>query len=102
MTAAAPTLPVREPVVDIWSDASQVMLVAELPGASRDGLQLTLDRRMLTLEATAPTHRFQRTFSVGMEVEEEGMRAELHNGVLTVHLPRASRDRARQIPVIEA
>ncbi len=98
----SPVLPTRQPDVDIWSDDSGVQLIADVPGATAEGLSLRLESRVLHLEATAPDHRYQRSFHVTMDVDEDGLTAALKNGVLTVSLPRANREKGRTIPVIEA
>ncbi len=101
-TPSPDRLPLREPAVDIWSDDDRVLLVAEVPGATTEGLSLRLENRVLHLDARSPTHRYRRAFSVGMAVEKDALTAELRHGLLTVSLPRAAHEKPRQIPVVEA
>ena len=42
---------------------------------------------------------FQRTFSIGESIDAEAINAEVHNGVLVVHLPKAESAKPKRIAV---
>jgi HSP20 family protein len=52
---------------------------------------------VVTLEASCSD--FRRTFVVPPEVDADGIRAEIENGVLRVHLPKAAAREPRSIPI---
>ncbi|MCC7493944.1 MAG: Hsp20/alpha crystallin family protein [Fimbriimonadaceae bacterium] len=103
------------PPVDIRATEAEVVLVAELPGASRDDLVIEVEGRHLTLRGekpgpaeaadATPVHRerrygkFERTFELNFEVNREAIAADFRDGVLTVRLPKMEAARPRRIEV---
>lgn len=104
---------VATPWVDIFENDEELLLMADLPGVRGEELDISLDRATLTIgaaarpreykgkavveEFTLPTWR--RTFQITAEIDPDGVRAEFKNGVLWVHLPKASGMKTRRIPV---
>jgi len=104
--------PAVPPRVDIYENAQEFLLVADLPGVRNDGLSINVENSELTLEAARTTahpgaavvseHRevdFRRAFLLPQGIDREKIDAELRNGVLRLHLPKADALRPRQIPV---
>ena len=102
------------PPVDVTEDAAGITLYADLPGVSRDKLQLQVETDTLTIdgqvELTLPeglqsTHtevgvgRFHRSFTLSKELDTEKITAELANGVLTLRIPKAQHAQPRRIAV---
>jgi HSP20 family protein len=104
------------PPVDIYEDDKhELVLKAEIPGMTREGIQLTVDNNALTLrgekrvdqEVTDErSHRlersygsFSRTFSLPATVDAAKVSAEYKNGVLTVKLPLREEAKPKQIDV---
>jgi len=100
------------PVVDIYETPDSLVLMADLPGVSKEDLDVRVDNDVLTIQGksshTAPgeaTYReyelvnFFRQFELSERVDQEKIAAELKHGVLTLHLPKTERARPRQIEV---
>lgn len=103
-----------QPPVDIFEDAHGIMVVAEMPGVSKDRLNVHADRNSLTIEGEAvidmpaamqPIHadvqytRYSRTFALSAELETEAIDAKLKDGVLTIRVPKRSEFRPRKVEV---
>jgi HSP20 family protein len=104
------------PAVNLYELEDEYVLTAELPGTSAEDLDLSVSNGVLTLRGSRhdPEHAneecyrrrerphgsWQRALSVPDRVVEEGVRAELTNGILKVHLPKAPAEKPRQIAVI--
>jgi HSP20 family protein len=43
--------------------------------------------------------RFDRSVTLPVEIDADGVRAECHDGILTLLLPRAERDKPRSIRI---
>lgn len=100
------------PAVDIYETESEVVILADVPGARDDGVEVFLDEDELVLTALiepvpddlkAVAEEFEvghyhRHFAV-MGIEPEGVKATMDNGVLRIALPKKSRFRARKINV---
>ena len=104
----------QTPLVDIHEGPDGLVLEADLPGASEDGLTIELEENVLTLHARVdqPTpagskviHEefrlvdFHRSFILGDDVDRDRISAELKHGVLRLALPRAERAKARRIEI---
>lgn len=96
------------PPVDVYENNDEFLLIADVPGVTRDGLSIELDRYELRIEgfrkgremegeAVSPDYR--RLFTVPSGIDADNLRAELKNGVLTVHMPKSSTARARRVEV---
>ena len=102
------------PAVDVHETPDRYVLTAEVPGMSRDDLDIRIDEGRVTIAGTRRErtpqfeqyHRverghgsFSRTFHLPIPVESERVAADLRNGVLTVSCPKASNGAARRIQV---
>lgn len=102
------------PPIDIYETPDGLVLYADLPGVTADGLDLQVQDNRLTLYGrVAPReglpgqmlHQeyhvgdFLRSFILSDEVDHERIQARLSNGVLRVDLPRAARAKPRRIEV---
>ena len=105
---------VIRPPVDIFEDAHGIMVVAEMPGVSRDRLNVQADRNSLLIEGEAAidmpegmeaihadvqSTRYARSFVLSAELETDAVDAKLKDGVLTVRIPKRSEFRPRKIEV---
>lgn len=105
------------PPLNLYELEDQFLITAELPGVRPEHLELTIAGGILTLSgsresaAKVPDQHFrrqerfrghwQRSVSIPERVNEEAMTAEFHDGILTIHLPKAEETRARPIRVLE-
>jgi len=91
------------PAVDIFEDAHQITVQAEMPGVSREKLNVQADRNELLLEgemaidmpegmaplyADLQTTKYRRSFVLSGELETERIEASLKDGLLTVRIPK--------------
>ncbi|MCR9202550.1 MAG: Hsp20/alpha crystallin family protein [Planctomycetaceae bacterium] len=101
------------PPIDIYETAQGLVLYADLPGVSPEGLNLQVQDNRLSLygevsiqnEDAQVVHEeyrignFLRSFILSDDVDHENITARLNNGVLRVELPRAARAEPRRIEV---
>ena len=102
------------PNVDIQERAEELLVVADVPGAKSDSIDLHFEDGMLTIHAKVPPrqdhdHRYllreygvgdyYRTFRVSEAVDATKITAEYADGVLTLHLPKAEAVKPRKIQV---
>ena len=102
------------PAVDIFEDAHQITVQAEMPGVSRDTLNVQANRNELLIEgdmqidmptgmaalyADLQTTKYRRTFVLTGELETERIEATLKDGLLTVRVPKRVEFRTRKIKV---
>lgn len=106
--------PALAPAVDVYENAEEVLLVADLPGIEPAGLGLSFEAGQLTIEATTQqagrpallgdgrAYDYRRSFLLPEGIDASRIVAELKDGVLQVHLPKAEPARPRRIAVTGA
>ena len=101
------------PPVDIFENNDEVLVVADIPGAGPDGLNVHFDKDQLVIEATTtPGHEdhsplfrefgdldYRRVFELAPGIDVENVKAELKNGVLSIHLPKSAATKPRRIQI---
>ncbi|MFQ5809180.1 MAG: Hsp20/alpha crystallin family protein, partial [Armatimonadota bacterium] len=103
------------PRLDICESPDGITITMELPGMSKDDVEIELtsdslsisgERKREPLAAGEQVHRaerphgpFSRAFSIGVPVDTERTSAKLSDGVLTLEIPKAPEARRRDIPI---
>jgi HSP20 family molecular chaperone IbpA len=103
------------PRADIYEIPEAIVLVADMPGVDEKGVDITLEKNVLTIsghvepEKVAENARlayeeyevgdYQRVFTLSDEVDREHIEAALKNGVLRVTLPKAGAAKTKKISV---
>jgi len=104
------------PPIDVYETADRYVIAAELPGLTREQVELALEDSRLTIRGhrtdraasgdVVHFHQverghgaFARTFDFADKIDVEGVSAEMSNGVLTVTLPKVPPPPARKIEV---
>lgn len=101
------------PAVDIFENKDELLVVADVPGASSEGLNVHFDKDQLFIEASSqplgeehkPLFRefgaidYRRVFELAPGIDVEKIRAELKNGVISIHLPKSSATKPRKIQI---
>ena len=106
--------PALLPAVDVVEDATGITLYADVPGLSKERLELNVEADTLTIEGELDlglpegmqaSHvevgvgRYRRAFTLGKELDTAKVTAELAHGVLTLRIPRAEHAQPRRIEV---
>jgi len=92
------------PLVDVYENDKEVLVVADLPGVTQENLHVQLDHPDLTIAAEAPhpkggTIRYERQFRVGSTIDPGRIDAELKSGTLSIRLPKSESYRPRKIEI---
>ena len=90
------------PLVDVYENADEILLFADVPGATEDGVDIHLEKSELHLSAKradAADVEYRRAFVLPAAVDPDRVAAELRDGVLSVHLPKRESAKPRTIAV---
>jgi HSP20 family protein len=101
------------PNVDIVEQAEELTVLADVPGAAADGIDIHFEDGMLSIHAKVPPRNqdvdfivreygvgdFYREFRVNETIDAAKISAELADGVLTLHLPKVEAVKPRKIAV---
>jgi len=102
------------PDTDIYETDESLIVVMDVPGVSRDQVEVTVDGDLLSVEARVdldnytdlrPVYteynvgHFARRFTLGDRVDRDAIAATVRDGVLTIEIAKHPEARARRIPV---
>ena len=102
------------PPVDVIEDSTGITLFADLPGVSKDKLELSVEGDTLNIEgqvsidmpdtmqasyAEVNHPRYRRVFTLSKELDPSRISAELAQGVLKLRIPKAEHAQPRRIEV---
>lgn len=102
------------PPVDVVEDGSGITVYADLPGVSKDKLNVQVHGETLTIEAEMDlgsmanveavhaevgASRYRRVFTLSKELDPQKLEAELKNGVLTLRIQKAEHAKPRRITI---
>ncbi|HYX26667.1 MAG TPA: Hsp20/alpha crystallin family protein [Thermoanaerobaculia bacterium] len=103
------------PPVDIQETEDGYRLQAELPGLTKDDVQITLENNVLRLSGERKFEKdvqkegyqriertygsFARSFALPQQVNGEGVQAAFENGLLTITVPKADQAKPRKIAI---
>lgn len=113
-TERAQQTPVFTPRVDIRENETELILVADMPGADESSVTIDLEGSELTIRGTfvpkAPdgynlTYQeyasgdYERSFTLGDTIDRDHIKAVVRNGILRLTLPKAKAAQPRRIAV---
>ena len=102
------------PAIDVYEDSQGITLIADLPGVSRERLDIQVDGNTLSVEGEAfirmpegmeamyadvKSTRFRRSFTLSNELDPDRINAEIKDGVLTLVLPKRVEVQPRKIEI---
>ena len=106
---------VLAPAVDVFENSHGISVQAEMPGVSKDRLNVQADRNSLLIEgdvvidmpagiealyADVQATKYRRSFVLsGGELATDQIEANLKDGVLTVRIPKRAEFRPRKVEV---
>ncbi|NUQ63053.1 MAG: Hsp20/alpha crystallin family protein [Pirellulales bacterium] len=105
--------PTFVPRFDILETGDELTLFGDLPGVNGEDLDIRFENNQLVVHGkVAARHEnreylygeygigdFYRVFNIGESIDSSKISAELNNGTLTLHLPKAEAVKPRKIAV---
>lgn len=108
---------VYAPNVDILETEEEILLAVDMPGVDEKSVDIALEKNVLTIYGSVDleipekfkpareeycTGDYERKFTISQDVDSQGIRASLKDGVLRVTLPKSDRAKTRKIAVSAA
>lgn len=102
------------PKADIYEGEEQLVLLADIPGVKKDGIEITLEQNVLTIYGRVDEPQlsgysltyseygvgdYRRVFALSNEINRDEIQATVKNGVLRLVLPKSTRATPRKISV---
>jgi HSP20 family protein len=102
------------PPINVFQQGDTLVAVLEVPGVKKEDLDIQAKdnsirisgRKEISYPDSVSVHRrerligtFDRTLTVPMQIDADGIKAEYRDGILALFLPRAERDKPRNIRI---
>jgi HSP20 family protein len=102
------------PPINVFQQGEDILAIIELPGIDKNDLQIQAKentirisgRKAVDFPEGVSVHRreriwgeFDRTLSLPVQLDPDGIKAEYRDGVLALFLPRAESDKPRMIAI---
>ncbi len=103
------------PAVELVEENGEFVLTAELPGMSKEDVDVSIVDNVLTLKGEKKFEReeehgrmhihereygsFERAFTLPRNVDPEKIKADFHDGIVEIHLPKGEEAKSRNIEI---
>lgn len=103
------------PAVELVEKDGEFVLTAEIPGMTKEDVGISVEDNVLTLKGEKKFERdeekeemhirereygaFTRAFAVPRNVDAAKIKAEYHDGVVEIHMPKGAEAKGRQIKI---
>ena len=102
------------PPINVFQQGEDLLALIELPGVNKGDLELQAKENVIRISGKKTVkykegvsiHRrervsgeFDRTLTIPVQIDPDGIKAEYHDGVLALFLPRAENDKPRSIKI---
>ncbi len=78
----------REPLIDVFDEKSEILIIAEIPGVSEDGVSVDLKGDILEISAAGKNRRYRKEILLPVQVKKEALSYTYKNGVLEVRIKK--------------
>jgi len=79
----------REPITDVFDEQGEIKVYAEMPGISREDIELELKDDILTISAKNVRYKFHKEVMLPAIGNDEAMISNYKNGVLELSIKKA-------------
>lgn len=102
------------PRADIYEADDEIVVVADVPGVDENTVDITLENNVLTINGYVEPEEpeghslayteyrvgdYQRAFSLSDQIDREGIKATVKDGVLRLHLPKVTEAKVKKIAI---
>jgi HSP20 family protein len=88
-TARGPVVEeVREPIVDVLDEEDRILVIAELPGVSKEGIKVEVAGDILNLSASGKDRKYAREILLPSKVKADLVKTSYRNGILEIVLEK--------------
>ncbi|OKY77523.1 MAG: Molecular chaperone HSP20 family, IbpA [Candidatus Methanohalarchaeum thermophilum] len=103
------------PFIDVMEQDNEITVTADLPGVSKDDIEISLSDRVLTISAERSREeteekegfvrkersvgKYHRKIRLPSDVDEENTEATFQNGVLEIKLPKKEKEKGEKIQI---
>jgi len=80
---------VVEPAADVFDEADEIMIIAEVPGVNMEDLELKIEDKVISLSSKPTARRsYRKEIPLDSQPVPESLEANCRNGILEIHLKK--------------
>lgn len=115
-TKSEPTIPVKmyRPNTDIVETENELLVYMDMPGVSKDHLKVKLENNILGIDGEIDSSpyknlepfyteynigHFSRSFDLSNDIDRDGIKATMNDGVLLLTLPKSPEKQPKMITI---
>jgi HSP20 family protein len=100
------------PNVDIFEDTDQLVLLADMPGVSKDNIDIRIEDGQLLIKGKVSKETpgdyvlseysigdYHSKYNLSAIIDQAGIQASMKNGVLSIVLPKSDRSKPKKIAI---
>ncbi|MDP2730174.1 MAG: archaeal heat shock protein Hsp20 [Dehalococcoidales bacterium] len=88
-TAKGPVVEeVREPIVDVFDEEDHILVIAELPGVSEEGIKVEVAGDILNITASDTDRKYAKEILLPSKVKPASLKRSYKNGILEISLEK--------------
>jgi HSP20 family molecular chaperone IbpA len=102
------------PSADIYESENALTVVLEIPGVSKDNVDVNIEDGVLTVEGRIDFSKYEglqpvyseynvgpyrRSFQISSQIDHSKISAQMQNGIMTLELPKAETAKPRRIQI---
>jgi HSP20 family protein len=102
-----------QPSVDVRANDDEVVFLCDVPGLEKEDLEITIENHVLTIKGARKFESkegeqvmlgraygsFRRAFRLPDSVDEDGLSADLADGVLSIRVPKQAKAKPKKIEI---
>ncbi len=85
----------REPLTDVMESEDGITITVELPGVSKEDIDLTVTRDTVTIKVDTASRKYYKEIPLSAEIDEKNVKATYNNGVLDITLKKLKKSQPK-------
>jgi HSP20 family protein len=86
----------REPLVEVYEEGDEVIIVAEVPGVNKEDIELTVSGRELEISVDTPKRKYYKRVELPKDVDPDTIKASYRNGILEVKVKKLPEEKEKK------
>ncbi|MFH1798260.1 MAG: Hsp20/alpha crystallin family protein [Candidatus Omnitrophota bacterium] len=78
----------REPIVDIFNEKDEVVVMAEMPGVKQEAISLDLKEDILEIKAVSKDRKYRKEVLLPAKVQAKTLTSNYRNGILEIRVQK--------------
>ena len=78
----------REPIIDVFDEKEEIVVMAEMPGINEEGISLDLKGDILEMKAVSKDRKYYKEVLLPAKLKSENLAFSYKNGILEIRIKK--------------